>query len=121
VPASAAASQDATPPVAEMAPTDRNAEVNFHGQKGANETHASRTGPQARLYRKGPGKEAKLYFMGHALMENRSGLIVDAYLTEASGLAMKLMKGERRFPPTAFSATCYPSRWPPGSLTPPPS
>jgi hypothetical protein len=90
VPASAAASQDATPPVAEMAPTDRNAEVNFHGQKRSNEAHASRTGPQARLYRKGPGKEAKLYFMGHALMENRSGLIVDAYLTEASGHAERV-------------------------------
>jgi transposase len=81
-----AASQDGTAPVAEAAPADRNAEVNFHGQKRSNETHASRTDPEARLYRKGPGKEAKLCFMGHALMENRSGLIVDACLTEASAM-----------------------------------
>jgi transposase len=86
----AAASQDATAPVAEAAPADRNAEVNFHGQKRSNETHASRTDPEARLYRKGPGKEARLCFMGHALMENRSGLIVDACLTEASGHAERV-------------------------------
>ena len=65
----------------------RNAEVNFHGQKRSNETHASRTDPEARLYRKGPGKEAKLCFMGHALMENRNGLVVDACLTQADGHA----------------------------------
>ncbi len=65
----------------------RNAEVDFHGQKRSNDTHASLTDPQARLYRKGPGKEARLCFMGHALMENRSGLVVDACLTEADGHA----------------------------------
>ena len=81
--------QDAVAPVAE-APASRNAEVNFHGQKRSNETHASRTDPEARLYRKGPGKEAKLCFMGHALMENRSGLIVEACLTEASGHAERV-------------------------------
>ena len=59
----------------------RNREADFHGQKRSNETHASTTDPQARLYRKGPGKEAKLCFMGHALMENRNGLVVDACLT----------------------------------------
>ncbi len=85
-----AASHDGTAPVAEAASADRNAEVNFHGQKRSNETHASRTDPEARLYRKGPGKEAKLCFMGHALMENRSGLIVDACLTEASGHAERV-------------------------------
>src|SRR5277367_6241038 len=56
----------------------RNREADFHGQKRSNETHASTTDPEARLYRKGPGKEAKLCFMGHALMENRNGLVVDA-------------------------------------------
>ncbi len=66
---------------------DRNAEVDFHGQKRSNDTHASRTDPEARLYRKGAGKEAKLCFMGHALMENRSGLVVDACLTQANGHA----------------------------------
>jgi len=65
----------------------RNAEVDFHGQKRSNDTHASRTDPEARLYRKGPGKEARLCFMGHALMENRNGLVVDACLTEADGHA----------------------------------
>ena len=65
----------------------RNREADFHGQKRTNETHASTTDPEARLYRKGPGKEAKLSFMGHALMENRNGLVVDACLTEANGHA----------------------------------
>lgn len=88
--AKAAPNQDKAAPAAEAAPAGRNAEVNFHGQKRSNETHASRTDPQARLYRKGPGKEAKLCFMGHALMENRSGLIVDACLTEASGHAERV-------------------------------
>jgi transposase len=79
--------QDAAAPAAEAPLAGRNAEVSFHGQKRSNDTHASRTDPEARLYRKGPGKEAKLCFMGHALMENRSGLVVDACLTEASGHA----------------------------------
>jgi transposase len=65
----------------------RNAEVNFHGQKRSNETHASLTDPDARLYRKGEGKEAKLCYMGHALMENRNGLVVEACLTHADGHA----------------------------------
>jgi len=63
----------------------RNAEADFHGKKRSNETHASTTDPDARLYRKGPGKEAKLCFTGHGLMENRSGLLVDACLTPADG------------------------------------
>jgi transposase len=68
----------------------RNAEADFRGQKRSNETHASTTDPQGRLYRKGPGKEAKLCFMGHALMENRNGLVVDACLTEANGHAERI-------------------------------
>src|SRR3984957_2945004 len=68
----------------------RNREADFHGQKRSNETHASTTDPQARLYRKGPGKEANLCFMGHALMENRNGLVVDACLTEANGHAERI-------------------------------
>jgi transposase len=66
---------------------DRNAEVDFRGSKRSNETHQSATDPQARLYRKGKGKPAQLCFMGHALMENRSGLIVEAELTQADGRA----------------------------------
>lgn len=68
----------------------RNREADFHGQKRSNETHASTTDPEARLYRKGPGKEAKLCFIGHALMENRNGLVVDACLTEANGHAERI-------------------------------
>jgi transposase len=65
----------------------RNAEADFHGEKRSNSTHVSTTDPEARLYRKGPGKEAKLCFIGHGLMENRSGLLVDACLTQADGHA----------------------------------
>ena len=68
----------------------RNAEADFHGQKRSNETHASTTDPDARLYRKGKGKEAKLCFIGHALMENRSGLLVEACLTRADGHAERV-------------------------------
>jgi transposase len=65
----------------------RNAARDFHGEKRTNETHASTTDPDARLFRKGPGKEAKLCHMGHIMMENNHGLIVDARLTEANGTA----------------------------------
>ena len=68
----------------------RNGEQDFRGQKRSNDTHASTTDPDAQLYRKGPGKEAKLCFMGHALMENRNGLIVDALATRACGHAERL-------------------------------
>jgi len=68
----------------------RNAEADFHGQKRSNEMHASATDPEARLYRKGSGKEVKLCFMGHALTENRNGLVVDACLTEADGHAERI-------------------------------
>jgi transposase len=68
----------------------RNREADFHGQRRSNATHASTTDPEARLYRKGPGKEAKLCFMGHALMENRNGLVVDACLTEANDFVNEL-------------------------------
>jgi transposase len=74
-------------PAIEASDASRNAEVDFHGQKRSNETHASVTDPEARLYRKGKGKEAKLCFMGHAMMENRNGLVVDGCLTQADGHA----------------------------------
>ena len=67
-----------------------NTEVDFKGQKRSNETHRSTTDPDAMLYRKGPGMEAKLCFIGHGLMENRSGLMVDARLTRVSGHAERL-------------------------------
>jgi transposase len=65
----------------------RNAERDFHGEKRKNDTHCSTTDPDARLFRKGAGKEAKLCHMGHLMTENRQGLIVDARLTEANGTA----------------------------------
>lgn len=64
-----------------------NPDVDFHGQERSNETHQSRTDPEARLFRKGPGKEAKLSHMGHTLTENRHGLIINVTVTEASGTA----------------------------------
>jgi transposase len=60
---------------------------NFHGQKRTNDTHASKTDPEAKLYRKGHGQEARLSYLGHVLMENRNGLIVDAMVTQADGTA----------------------------------
>jgi Transposase DDE domain len=71
-------------------PQGRNPEVNFRGERRSNETHASTTDPDARLYRKGDGMEAKLCFMGHALMENRTGLLVDACVTQADGHAERI-------------------------------
>ncbi len=65
----------------------RNPDRDFHGEKRTNETHGSTTDPEAKLFRKGKGKEAKLCYMGHALMENRNGLVVDARLSEATGTA----------------------------------
>jgi hypothetical protein len=65
----------------------RNGERDFHGEKRSNASHVSTTDPEAQLYKKGPGKEAKLSFNGHALMENRSGLIVAATVTKATGTA----------------------------------
>lgn len=65
----------------------RNGERNFRGETRSNATHASATDPDARLYRKGDGQSSRLCFMGHALMENRNGLVVDATLTHATGTA----------------------------------
>ena len=66
---------------------NRNVEVDFRGEKRSNATHASTTDPDARLYKKSPGTGAALCFIGHALMENRSGLIVQGELTQADGRA----------------------------------
>jgi transposase len=65
----------------------RNAEVDFHGQRRTNATHRSTTDPEARLYRKSSGQETKLRHLGHALSENRHGLIVGVTVTEANGTA----------------------------------
>jgi transposase len=69
-------------------PTDpKNPTVNFHGQARRNDTHQSTTDPDARLYKKATGREAKLGYLGHLLTENRHGFIIDTAVTEASGTA----------------------------------
>lgn len=67
--------------------SDSNGWGDFRGQKRSNETHISKTDPQARLMRKGNGQPAKLSFMAHALVENRHGLLVDLQVSEATGYA----------------------------------
>ena len=74
---------DSEPP----AGSGRNSEANFHGESRGNETHESKTDGDARLARKGPGKEAKLCYMGHTVMENRNGVIVKAAASHATGKA----------------------------------
>ncbi|MCK4415268.1 MAG: IS5 family transposase [Candidatus Eisenbacteria sp.] len=76
-------------------PADRgNPSVNFRGERRTNETHQSRTDPEARLYRKGNNVGATLCYLGHALMENRNGLIVDARVSQATGTAEREMAYE---------------------------
>lgn len=95
---------DTDPPPGPAGPTSRNSDVDFRGQKRSNRTHRSTTDPEARLARKGPGREARLSFAGHVLMENRNGLVVDAELNEATGTAeekaaikmLKRIPGKRR-------------------------
>ena len=71
---------DQTPPEDPGNPT-----VDFHGEKRSNATHQSTTDPDARLYKKGKGRPAQLAYLGHVLMENRHGLVVDAEVTPADG------------------------------------
>lgn len=76
----------------------KNPSVDFHGEQRTNDTHRSTTDPEARLARKGQGKEARLCFSGHVLMENRNGLVVDVAITQATGTAereaaLDMMKG----------------------------
>jgi hypothetical protein len=68
-------------------PPGAGGEVDFHGEKRNNKTHESTTDPDARLFRKSQGSEAKLSYLGHVLMENRNGLLVQTFLTEANGRA----------------------------------
>jgi transposase len=64
-----------------------NPTVDFHGEKRSNQTHESKSDPEAQLARKGPGKEAKLSYSGNLLVENRNGLIVSSRVWEATGIA----------------------------------
>jgi transposase len=81
-----------------------NPTVDFHGEKRNNQTHQSTTDPEARLYRKSKGHEAKLVYMGHALVENRNGLVVNTRVTQATGTAEReaalVMAGEIGGPAT---------------------
>lgn len=75
--------------------------VDFHGEKRSNDTHESSTDPDSRLMRKGPGKEAKLCYGAHALMENRNGLLVDLEVSPATGISEReaaedMVKRQRR-------------------------
>jgi transposase len=63
----------------------RNGERDFHGEQRSNATHASTSDPEAKLYRKGKGKEAKLSYIGNVMTENRNGFVVEADLRQASG------------------------------------
>lgn len=98
----------------------RNAERDFHGEKRTNETHASTTDPDARLFRKGAGKEAKLCFLGEAMTENRHGLIIDTRTAPATGTAecetaldmiaegngRRTVGGDKLYDTAAFVAAC---------------
>lgn len=82
--------EDSTPPPAPPsapASDSGNPEVNFRGEKRSNATHQSTTDPEARLYKKSQGKEAKLGYLGHVVAENRNGLVVNTEVTLATGTA----------------------------------
>jgi len=64
-----------------------NVAVDFHGEQRSNDTHESKTDPDSRLYKKGKGREAKLCYAGHVVMENRNGFAVDGKITKATGTA----------------------------------
>jgi transposase len=89
--------------------SDEDGEGGFRGKKRSNETHRSTTDPESKLYRKGAGQEAKLGYLGHAVIENRHGLAVDVELTEANGRAereagLKMAKRLRRRGHTTLGA-----------------
>src|SRR5688572_18275090 len=79
--------QKKDPPAGPSPDDPGNPTVDFHGEKRSNQTHQSKTDPEARLYKKGPGKEAKLSYQGQVLMENRNGLVTATRLTQATGTA----------------------------------
>jgi transposase len=94
-------------PPSEPPPAGRNVEVQWHGERRTNDTHASTTDPEARLYRKSNNTAATLCYAGHLLMEHRSALIVDAELTIADGYAERATAVEMlaRLPKTARRRT----------------
>lgn len=92
-----------------------NPTVNFHGERRSNTTHQSTTDPDSRLAKKGPGKEAKLAYVGEVLMENGHGLVVDACVVQASGTAERdaateLLQALPSRPATAGGDKAYDTR-----------
>lgn len=93
-----------TPPPRQNGGDPGNPTIDFHGEKRTNDTHQSTTDPEARLYKKSTGKESKLSFLGHVVMDNRHGLVVGTSYTVANGTAertagrtmMKKVKGKRK-------------------------
>jgi IS5 family transposase len=91
----------------DAAPTDPpddpgNPSVDFHGDRRKNDTHASTSDPDAQLHRKGPGKEAKLAYLGHVLLDNRHGLVRNVCVTAATGTAEReaaLLMAQASVPP----------------------
>lgn len=120
------AKETATAPSGDNPPQDPgNPEVNFRGEKRRNDTHASTTDPEAELARKGKGKEAKLSFGAHAVMENRNGLLVDLTISPAAsstesrealgqlqrleeerGIKPRTVAGDKGYHNAAFVAEC---------------
>jgi len=88
----------------------RNGERDFHGEKRSNKTHASTTDPDARLYKKAQRQAARLCHMGHVVMENRNGLVVEASVTHATGTAEREAAPASRWAPTML--TTRPTSWP---------
>ena len=85
--------------------------MDFHGERRSNATHRSTTDPEAKLFRKGKGKEARFVFMANGLMENRNGLLMDFPVSAATGIAERdavpvLLEEvqERGFHPTTLGA-----------------
>ena len=91
-------------------PAGRNVEVGWHGQKRSNDTHASTTDPEARLYRKSNNTAATLCYSGHLLIEHRSALIVDAELTTADGYAGTRHRARDARPTASVEAAPH-DRW----------
>ena len=89
----------------------RNQARDFHGETRSNETHASSTDPEAKLYKKSAGTTAKLCYMGHAVSENRHGLVVEVQVSEASGTAERSSALHFRGEP-ADNPDCLPGRRP---------
>lgn len=88
-----------------------NPDVSFRHERRSNETHVSTTDPEARLYKKGKGQESRLAFLGHTLMDNRYGLLIDIDVTQATGtaerdaaLVMLDRAGDRGFHPVSIGA-----------------